>query len=267
MAELEVYSHPILQRIIAGLRRLYGEGDTRERQPITRDILLKLISRFDQTTFEGANLHAAFCLAFAGFLRMGEFTYDKVEGNFSSWNLTQGSVSLLGDRLLLVLPASKTDPFRQGVTLTISAANDEACAVKSLRNLFERFPKSHYHPLFSTSAGTFSRGYVTKKLQEGIRILGYGGNYSGHSFRRGAATSARLAGLSDQEIQLLGRWKSNSYRLYIDTPPDWIHNASSRHQRTQTLPSYPPLSGTTSSPPPISTRTRSSQIPRPSRRE
>lgn len=67
MAELGVYSHPILQRIIAGLRRLYGEGDTCERQPITRDVLLKLISRFDQTTFEGANLHAAFCLAFAGF--------------------------------------------------------------------------------------------------------------------------------------------------------------------------------------------------------
>ena len=83
-AELEVYSHPILQRIIAGLQRLYGEGDTRERRPITRDILLKLISRFDQRTFEGANLHAAFCLAFAGFLRMGEFTYDKVKHDFSS---------------------------------------------------------------------------------------------------------------------------------------------------------------------------------------
>ena len=46
MAELEVYGHPILQRITAGLRRLYGGGDTRERRPITRDILLRLISRF-----------------------------------------------------------------------------------------------------------------------------------------------------------------------------------------------------------------------------
>ena len=97
MVELEVYSHPILQKIIAGLQKLYREGDTCKRQPITHDILLKLISRFDQTTFKGVNLHAAFCLAFAGFLRMGEFIYNKVEGNFSSWNLTQGSVSLLED--------------------------------------------------------------------------------------------------------------------------------------------------------------------------
>ena len=99
---------------------------------------------------------------------MGECTYDKDEHDFSSWNLTRGSVSLQEDRLLLVLPSSKTDPFRRGVTLTISAARDEAFAVKSLRNLLERFPKSHYHPLFSTSAGTFNRTYVTRKLHEGI---------------------------------------------------------------------------------------------------
>lgn len=78
-AEFKVYSQLIFQRVIKGFRRIYGEGNTRERQPITRDILLKLISRFDQTTLEGADLHAASCLAFAGFLRMGEFTHNKVE--------------------------------------------------------------------------------------------------------------------------------------------------------------------------------------------
>lgn len=82
-AKLEVYGHLMLQRIIAGLRRLYEKGDTHEHRPITRNILLKLISRFDQTTLEGANLHAAFCLAFAGFLQMGKFIYDKVENDFS----------------------------------------------------------------------------------------------------------------------------------------------------------------------------------------
>ena len=112
--------------------------------------------------------------------------------------------------------------------MTILAACNEACAVKSLRNLFERFPKFHYRPLFSSPAGTFNRGYVIRKLQEGINILGYEGNYTGHSFRRGAATSARLAGLSDEEIQMLGRWKSNSYRPHIDTPSEWINKGTAR---------------------------------------
>ena len=57
---MEVHSHPILHRIIADLRRLYGEGDARERRHITRDILLRLISMFDQTNFEGTSLHSAF---------------------------------------------------------------------------------------------------------------------------------------------------------------------------------------------------------------
>ena len=109
--ELELYGHPILQKSIAGLQKLYGEGDTRERWPITQNILLRLISRFDKTTFEGVNLHAAFYLAFVGFLRMAEFTYNKVESDFRSWYLTRGSIFLQEDQLLLALPASKTDPF------------------------------------------------------------------------------------------------------------------------------------------------------------
>ncbi len=48
------------------------ERDTCERRPITHDILLEIISRFDQTTLEWANLYAAFCSAFAGFFMNGQ---------------------------------------------------------------------------------------------------------------------------------------------------------------------------------------------------
>lgn len=78
---------------------------------MTRNILLKPISSFDSTTFEGTNFYSAFCLAVAGFLQMGKFIYDNVKGSFSSCHLTQNYVSLGKDRLFLVLPTSKTDPF------------------------------------------------------------------------------------------------------------------------------------------------------------
>lgn len=54
---------------------------------------------------------------------MGELAYDEVEGDFSSWNLARDSVFVSEDRLFLVLPSGETDPFRRGVTLTISAVN------------------------------------------------------------------------------------------------------------------------------------------------
>ncbi len=41
--------------------------------------------------------------------------------------------------------------------------------------------------------------------------------YSGQSFRKGAATAASQAGYSDSFIQSLGRWKSAAYISYIRT--------------------------------------------------
>ena len=43
-------------------------------------------------------------------------------------------------------------------------------------------------------------------------------HYSGHSFRIGGATSASLAGLTDYEIKLLGRWNSDFYQRYTLSP-------------------------------------------------
>ena len=54
--------------------------------------------------------------------------------------------------------------------------------------------------------------------------------YSGHSVRRGAATSAAQSNLGSHEIQLLGRWKSDAFKAYIDTPPERLHALSRRMQ-------------------------------------
>lgn len=64
------------------------------------------------------------------------------------------------NRLLLTLPASKTDPFRQGITLPIAAAGDTACAVTALHHLISRWPEEPHTPLFSnTPFNTTVAGY------------------------------------------------------------------------------------------------------------
>ena len=47
-------------------------------------------------------------------------------------------------------------------------------------------------------------------------------DYCGHSFRIGAATTAAQRGISDSTIQLLGRWESSAYLLYIRTPREQL---------------------------------------------
>lgn len=86
--DLNVFSHPVLQQIFAGIKRKNGNPETRERFPITRDILLRLLKPLDRANQAQATLHASYCLAFAAFLRAGEFTYTKTEAadpKFSEW--------------------------------------------------------------------------------------------------------------------------------------------------------------------------------------
>ncbi len=156
--EIEAFHHSTLQRIIAGIRKLQGDDQTRERRPITRDLLLLLLRQFDQSTIEGATWHASFCLAFAGFLRMGDFTWSQSDrtSDFKQWHLTRSSVIFQNDSLGLTLPSSKTDPFRRGITLTI-AVSDEACVKASLTNLFSRFPAPLLAPLFDPGSHTEHR--------------------------------------------------------------------------------------------------------------
>ena len=68
---LDAFHGHSLQRVIAGIRRMRGEAQTQERRPITKDLLLQILPHFNRRTRAGATLHAAFCLAFAAFLRVG----------------------------------------------------------------------------------------------------------------------------------------------------------------------------------------------------
>ena len=64
---------------------------------------------------------------------------------------------------------------------------------------------------------SFKREYVVAKLQKLARHAGLGyGLWNEYSFRRGAATWAAEVGISEAEIQTLGRWRLDAYKAYIE---------------------------------------------------
>ena len=63
-----------MDRLIQGARSLFI-GTRREHLPISREILTKITRH--STSVDDININSAFKLAFAGFLRMGEFTHTK----------------------------------------------------------------------------------------------------------------------------------------------------------------------------------------------
>ena len=62
-------------------------------------------------------------------------------------------------------------------------------------------------------------GHLTQQLRQTLNFCGLDSSkYKSHSFRIGAASFAAGKGLSDAQIRHLGRWKSDTFKLYIRQP-------------------------------------------------
>ena len=142
----------------------------------------------------------------------------------ASLNLTQNSIQFLPNfdtatHARLSLPASKTNPFRKGVSIAIATAPGcPTCPIAALKALFNELPCEEDAPLFEQPDGSaLSYSFFVSVTRNALSKAGFNPNlYVGHSFRCGAASAAAAAGYSDYEIQLLGCWCSNSYKLYIE---------------------------------------------------
>lgn len=170
-------------------------------------------------THDDINIRAAFCTAFAAFLRVGEFTWDNWTEQSHLTHLSRGSIRFTSDgNALLHLPTSKTDQFRQGTTIPLAASHDTTCPVTALKTLYLRYPKNNFEPLFSKVIGSFNQSWVIQRLHSLLRTGGINSEgFSGHSFRRGAANSALQAGISRQDIMKMGRWKSDAMDRYFSS--------------------------------------------------
>ena len=213
---------------------------SRLRLPITRDILRRLVSAPSSSELpDDANVSAALRVGWAAITRLGEITYGRGEATADKI-IKRGDVSLRTDHAVLRLRHSKSDVEKKGVDILLAATNDDLCPVEALRSLFGTDPLPDTSPLFRLQRGGFPKSYLTDKIRSRLRAAGIDPtSYSGHSLRRGAAQEAADKGISEQEIQLLGRWKSNAVRLYYTTPTAQRLALSKRLQLDAVRP-FPP---------------------------
>jgi hypothetical protein len=211
--------------MIRGIKRYMGEKDRRPKLPITFDILRLLVSLYPSPQGVAIlNYTAAIRLAVAAFLRCGEFTVRNVKSFDPAAHLTRSCVRFEpsfdnASYIVLTIPSSKTDPFRKGVSLFISAAPGSlTCPVTSIKLLYLLDPRPPESSLFVGADGLpLLRSEILRKLREDLARLGFDASkYAGHSFRRGSASSAAAAGFNELELQQLGRWRSDAYKLYIE---------------------------------------------------
>lgn len=225
-----------LEQVLKGVKSTRAKGLNRlVRMPMTPDLLRKLKGVWEREEEgqrgDGRMLWAAAALCFFAFLRSGELTvpsdtaYD--EGAHLSFQDVAAD-SLVNPRSLRVrIKASKTDPFRLGVDVYVGRTECDLCPVAAvLTYMTERGPGPG--PLFMCRNGKpLTRARFVARVKQALTAAGINhANYSGHSFRSGAATTAAKQGISDSTIQMLGRWKSDAYKLYIKTPREQLASVS-----------------------------------------
>jgi hypothetical protein len=191
------------------------------------------------------NFAAACRVAFAGFLRIGEFTYKRedlgIPSVFLATKLTRSDVRFSSslDHAQLTLKRSKTDRRHEGVQIILARTDDGACPVLALRKLLLLDPQQTNAPLFSFHGRPFSRNNFLAALSTKLRMLGLQTEgYLGHSFRKGAAQHAHDSGILDDQIQILGRWTSEAFRVYFTTNAAVLYKLNRQFQTG----SPPPLS-------------------------
>jgi len=150
-----VFDNPLIDLTIRGGRRVYGDKPPRERLPLTSDILLPIVRLLAlDTSLDATNLKTALCIGFAAFLRSGEFTWERWDPSLSPQvYVSRQHITFINDSVSLFLPSSKTDQYRQGVTIHLASVNSPLCPVSALHHLFERYPAPPTSPLFLCSAG------------------------------------------------------------------------------------------------------------------
>ena len=204
-----------LKKLIRGIRRHQGSSFTRPlRDPITTAHLLRIYSYLEHSVMpdqDRALFWAASTLAFFGLLRVSEYTCPLIADFDETTNLMISDIKFTSNSILVFIKASKNDPFRVGCQLVIGSTPNILCP-RSAMLAFVALRGLHYGPLFVYKDGS----YLTRaRLATFLKNIFHSELINTHSFRIGGATALSLAGFSDSQIQIIGRWRSNSFTRYL----------------------------------------------------
>ena len=159
----------------------------------------------------------AFNLAFFAYLRIGELISDGVYPA-----LCVGDMKMSYCTLSILLKRSKTDQRGKGQIIQLHKTGRSVCPVTAFQkyhcSLCTNGLDSADQPLFRHLDGSsITQPSFRKVLRTCIIGVPNHSQYSSHSFRIGAATTAARHGETADNIKRSGRWKSGVYNGYIRT--------------------------------------------------
>nr|XP_056703111.1 integrase/recombinase xerD homolog [Euleptes europaea] len=178
------------------------------RRPVTLDMLQRIVrllpslcnSRYEATLFE-----AAFSLAFFGAFRLSELVAQS-RHDLTSRALLLGDICLHNSTLTIVVRRSKTDQVGKGMSVRLHKATTvRPCPIRALKRFLAIRPHIKGCLLIHADYTPLTRYQFISVFKASVGSMGFPtSDFSGHSFRIGAATQAAGEGMAVSQIQAIG---------------------------------------------------------------
>ena len=178
---------------------------------------------------------AVISLGFFAGLRGSEYAVNPAQGS----GPTMKSVTFSPDMRALKYKVSKSKTKIHGFEIVLGCSAHRICALCCMksylkaRGTYSVIKENSW--LFETSSGKpVTKASIDTFLKDIMRDHGYQAkNYSTHSLRAGAASTAAQLGCTDYQVKAIGGWSSEAYKLYIRNNSTFTRNWPSKVAREQ----------------------------------
>ena len=170
------------------LKRSDEENSWNRNQNTSPNYLLRGVWQAQANQSDAAMLWAAACMCYFGFLRSGEVVVPSASSYDPAVHMSYGDVRVndVGNPQYLEvrIKASKTDPFRKGVTVYLGRTEQEVCPVAAILGYMVRRGQAN-GPFFKFSDDRYlTRARFVDQVRSALSQAGLtAGEFAGHSFR------------------------------------------------------------------------------------
>jgi integrase len=192
------------------------EQKTKKAKVISKENLDRYWLSLDVTKLSELQLKAATQLMFLGFMRHSECCA-----------LLKSDLEFTHDKVIVTIRQSKTDQSGQSFSFHLTKnPNPLLCPVNTVSQLLDKMEKKENSRLFlqvrngKMTGQPHGKTWFSNLAKEAAVSLGLSDpeSYTGHTYRRSAATAAAERGISQQRLQEAGRWShEKTARSYVET--------------------------------------------------
>ena len=194
---------------------------SKKKEPVPVEILKRALAHMSKGP-EATPVRAAILLMYFATMRQSEVAPPSVARYDPTRHLACGDVVVTDTLYLNMKWAKNLQRYDQARQLTLHPTGEPAmCLVTAVREVLEQ----HRDPRPAAPLLTFGRtgrpittAYLRSIWAQALRAVGSSHVLYGlHSIRKASATQAVMGGCSELEVQNHGGWKSDAYKVYIQT--------------------------------------------------